>query len=113
MNKLENNILLSKTSVFESVNRTIFTAVGVVLGLLASTNTNLYTNESYKQFIPKLTKKLNLHKISLEVLENNERAIKLYNKLGFIHEGVKRDEVFKNGKWVNSILMSIIVDENM
>mgnify|MGYP001053398955 CR=1 FL=1 len=51
MNKLENNILLSKTSVFESVNRTIFTAVGVVLGLLASTNTNLYTNESYKQFI--------------------------------------------------------------
>jgi SNF family Na+-dependent transporter len=51
MNKLENNILLSKTSVFESVNRTIFTVVGVVLGLLVSTGTNLYINESYKQFI--------------------------------------------------------------
>jgi len=51
MNKIENNILLSKTSIYESVNRTIFTAVGVVLALLASTNTNLYTNESYKQFI--------------------------------------------------------------
>ncbi len=51
MNKIDNNILLSKTSIYESVNRTIFTAVGVVLALLASTNTNLYTNENYKKFI--------------------------------------------------------------
>jgi len=66
--------------------------------------------ESYKRFIPMLSKELDLHKISLEVLETNQRAIKLYEKVGFIHEGVKRDEVLKDGKWVDSIIMSILED---
>ena len=38
-------------------------------------------------------------------------VINLYKKLGFIIEGVKRDEVNKNGVWVNSIIMSILHDE--
>jgi RimJ/RimL family protein N-acetyltransferase len=66
---------------------------------------------SYRQFIPFLFEKYNLHKISLEVLSTNNVAINLYNKLGFVVEGVKRDEVFKNGKWVNSIVMSILKNE--
>ena len=37
MTTIENNILLVKTSIFESVNRTLFTAAGVSLALLAST----------------------------------------------------------------------------
>ena len=56
-------------------------------------------------------KEFNLHKISLEVLETNERAIKLYKKIGFIEEGVKRDEIYKKDKWVNSIIMSILENE--
>lgn len=64
--------------------------------------------ESYLKFIPFLFKEFDLHKISLEVLETNQRAINLYEKLGFEFEGVKRDEVFKNGVWINSVMMSII-----
>jgi len=45
------------------------------------------------------------------VLETNQRAINLYNKLGFIKEGVKREEVLKNNKWINSIVMSILKSE--
>ena len=67
--------------------------------------------ESYMKFIPILGEELNLHKISLEVLETNQRAIKLYERIGFVHEGVKRDEVFKNGKWVDSIIMSMLNEE--
>ena len=36
MTTIENNILLAKTSIFESVNRTLFTASGVSFALLAS-----------------------------------------------------------------------------
>lgn len=68
--------------------------------------------ESYSEFIPFLFKKYGLHKISLEVLETNIRAINLYTKLGFKTEGVKIDEVFKNNEWVNSIIMSIF-NENV
>ena len=67
--------------------------------------------ESYCKFIPLLFNEMDLHKISLEVLATNERAINLYKKLGFKIEGVKRDEIIKNGKWVNSIIMSILENE--
>ena len=67
--------------------------------------------QSYREFIPFLVKEYDLHKISLEALETNQKAIKLYETVGFIHEGVKRDEIFKNGKWVDSIMMSILVND--
>lgn len=51
MTTIENNILLAKTSIFESVNRTLFTASGVSFALLASTQTNLYADETAKLII--------------------------------------------------------------
>ena len=66
---------------------------------------------SYRKFIPFLFEKYNLHKISLEVLSTNNIAINLYNKLGFVVEGIKRDDVLKNGKWIDSIVMSILENE--
>ena len=51
MTTIENNILLAKTSIFESVNRTLFTASGVSFALLASTQTNLYNDENSKNVI--------------------------------------------------------------
>lgn len=66
---------------------------------------------SYLFFVPYLFETLDLNKISLEVLSTNEPAIKLYKKLGFVQEGIKRQEVYKNGKWVDSIIMSILRDD--
>ena len=52
MTTIENNILLAKTSIFESVNRTLFTASGVSFALLASiSQTNLYVDETAKLII--------------------------------------------------------------
>ena len=51
MTTIENNILLAKNSIFESVNRTLFTASGVSFALLASTQTNLYNDENSKNII--------------------------------------------------------------
>jgi len=48
---IENSILLSKTSIYESVNRTFFTISGVAIALLASTQTQLYNNENIKNAI--------------------------------------------------------------
>ena len=67
--------------------------------------------EAYRLFIPFVIKKYNLHKVSLEVLANNIRAYNLYVKLGFVNEGVKRQEVYKNGDFVGSIVMSILASE--
>ncbi|MEP2653175.1 MAG: GNAT family N-acetyltransferase [Paraglaciecola sp.] len=49
---------------------------------------------------------LNLLRIELEVYTDNQTACKLYKKLGFEKEGEKRSASFKNGKYVNLLLMS-------
>lgn len=67
--------------------------------------------QAYKEFIPYIFNLYDLHKINLEVLENNLTAIKLYESLGFIKEGIKREEVYKTDKWVNSIIMSLLKTE--
>lgn len=54
---------------------------------------------------------LNLNSVSLGVLRNNERAIKLYNRIGFVKEGVRREVVFKNGSYKDLVLMSMLKKE--
>jgi len=55
--------------------------------------------------------KLKLHRIDLEVHENNPRAIAVYKRLGFKKEGVKRERVLRRGKFYDSIVMGILENE--
>ena len=54
---------------------------------------------------------LNLNRIYLRVLENNPRAIRAYEKAGFTHEGQQRQAEFKDGKYIDMLVMSILKDE--
>ncbi|MFY4774948.1 GNAT family N-acetyltransferase [Metabacillus sp. RGM 3146] len=47
-----------------------------------------------------------IKKITLSVLETNDKAIKLYEKYGFEVEGIlKKDKVLSDGNYYNTILM--------
>ena len=47
-----------------------------------------------------------IKKISLNVLETNDKAIKLYKRLGFEIEGIlKNDKIHSDGKYYNTIIM--------
>ena len=67
--------------------------------------------ESYCKFIPFIFETYNLNKITLEVLSSNSVAINLYKKLGFVLEGTKRKEIYKNGLYIDSEIMSMLRDE--
>jgi RimJ/RimL family protein N-acetyltransferase len=54
---------------------------------------------------------LNLHRIELNVFSYNERAIRVYEKVGFKREGVQREALFYDHKYYDSIIMSILEDE--
>lgn len=54
---------------------------------------------------------LNLHRIELEVYSFNERAIHVYEKIGFKREGLKRDALYFNHKYHDAIYMSILDSE--
>lgn len=54
---------------------------------------------------------LNLNSIRLQVLEFNQRAMKCYNKCGFIETGRIRKIEYLNGKYYDAILMDILREE--
>ena len=50
---------------------------------------------------------LPIRKIYLHVFSDNNKAISLYKKLGFLVEGVFRDEIFKKGAFKDVVRMSV------
>ncbi|WHY17350.1 GNAT family N-acetyltransferase [Paenibacillus sp. G2S3] len=52
-----------------------------------------------------------IQKITLNVLETNDKAITLYQKLGFEIEGIlKNDKILSDGKFYNTIIMGRFMD---
>lgn len=54
---------------------------------------------------------INLHRLELDVFSFNTRAIKVYEKAGFKHEGVLRDAIKDGQDYADDILMAILEDE--
>lgn len=51
---------------------------------------------------------LGLHRVQLELYGDNERARRVYEKVGFVVEGVRREAALWNGVWVDEVLMAIL-----
>jgi len=49
---------------------------------------------------------LGLTRVELEVLVDNARAIRLYERMGFEHEGCKRKAIFRGGRYVDAYVMA-------
>lgn len=54
---------------------------------------------------------LNLHRIFLRVFEDNPRAIRAYEKAGFVHEGRQRQAEYHDGHFHDVLLMSVLRPE--
>jgi len=54
---------------------------------------------------------LNLNRLSLEVFENNIGAIRCYEKAGFVLEGRKRQAMYKDGRYLDILMMSVLREE--
>jgi RimJ/RimL family protein N-acetyltransferase len=54
---------------------------------------------------------LNLHRIFLRVHADNQRAIRLYEKIGFVHEGRQRQAEYHGGQYHDIVFMGILRPE--
>lgn len=52
-----------------------------------------------------------LHRVDLEVYEFNPRARRVYEKVGFVFEGTRRDALHWEGEWIDAHVMSILAPE--
>ena len=55
--------------------------------------------------------KLNLNRIWLGVNAANERAVRAYEKAGFVREGLLRQEQFRNARYYDVVRMAVLRDE--
>ncbi|TCL68512.1 RimJ/RimL family protein N-acetyltransferase [Hydrogenispora ethanolica] len=63
-------------------------------------------------FIKKLAfETLGVHRLWLDVRENNPRALHLYKALGFQAEGTLRECIYLNGEYCSLIVLSILESE--
>ena len=56
-------------------------------------------------------REMNLHRIQLEVFNTNERAIRVYERVGFRHEGTRREAFFKRGAYRDLYVMGLLEGE--
>lgn len=56
--------------------------------------------------LEKWAKQNGVHRLELTVMRHNERAINLYQKMGFEIEGTKRDSLLVNQKYVDEFYMA-------
>ncbi len=70
-----------------------------------------YGTDTVRVLIKFIFEQMNINKIKLNVYSFNERAIKCYEKCGFKTEGVLREEIYRDGKYHDEIVMGLLKRE--
>ena len=75
-----------------------------------------YQGQGYGTRMFKLLRKycfdyLNMNRMWLLVLGTNEIAIRLYRKAGFVEEGRQRQAIYRDGRYIDYIMMSLLKSE--
>lgn len=70
-----------------------------------------YGTEASMVFLNYAFSILGYHKINLDLFEYNARARALYEKLGFVHEGRRRENHWSRGRFWDDVLMGITAEE--
>tara|TARA_E500000331_G_C16844550_1_gene535017 strand:- start:28 stop:558 length:531 start_codon:yes stop_codon:yes gene_type:complete len=70
-----------------------------------------YASKTYDLMFDYCFNFLNMNKVWLEVAIFNKNAIRLYFKKGFLKEGLIRKNIFRNGRYYDSLMMGLLKNE--
>ena len=84
--------------------------LGIMIGDKSSWDKG-YGTETMQILLPHGFETLNLNRLYLRVYSTNPRAIRAYEKAGFVLEGTLREAVYKHGKYANVHIMSVLRSE--
>jgi len=70
-----------------------------------------YGQESLQFLVNYAFAHLGVRRISLQVAAENKRAIRCYEKVGFVAEGRLRAATFHDGAWEDELLMGMLVED--
>lgn len=81
--------------------------VGIFIGEKSTWNQG-YGTEVMRLMLKHGFESLNLNRIFLRVFATNLRAVRCYEKAGFIHEGRLRQAEYHNGQYIDFLVMSVL-----
>jgi RimJ/RimL family protein N-acetyltransferase len=84
--------------------------IGISIGARSYWNQGLGT-DALTTLLKHAFQSLNLNRLALRVFAGNERAIRVYRKLGFQEEGRLRQAHYDEGKYEDVIVMGLLRDE--
>jgi RimJ/RimL family protein N-acetyltransferase len=70
-----------------------------------------YGKESVSSLVKYAFNSLNFNKVSLDVAIFNQQAIRLYKSVGFKKDGILREDIFLQGRYIDVLRMSILKSE--
>ena len=70
-----------------------------------------YGTDAIRTFLGYLFEVMGMHRVWLVPYATNARAIRCYEKCGFVREGVLRESDWVDGQWVDAVLMSVLEQE--
>jgi len=70
-----------------------------------------YGSETTRLMVDHALGSLGLHRVALTVFAFNERAIRAYERVGFVIEGRAREAIWRDGRWWDEIHMSVLEPE--
>lgn len=83
---------------------------GLMIGERAYQNRG-YGTEATRLALKYAFRELNLNRVALSVFADNWRAIRVYQKCGFQHEGCLRQAQYRNGRYVDAYRFAILREE--
>jgi len=99
------------TCAFDHIDWRIHAAeFGIIIGDKSYRNRGIGT-DAVRLLVQHGFNTLNLNRIFLHVFETNPRAIRAYEKAGFILEVRERQAEFRHGRYIDELLMSILKEE--
>lgn len=81
--------------------------IGIMIGDKAAWGQG-YGSETLELVLRHGFRTLNLNRVSLRVYADNLRALRAYEKAGFVLEGRMREAVYKRGHYQDVLLMSVL-----
>ncbi|HRZ77832.1 MAG TPA: GNAT family protein [Bacteroidales bacterium] len=70
-----------------------------------------YYREAQVLFYAYLFNEINLHKLNSTIIPYNEVAIRITAAIGFTTDGIRREQIYQNGKYHDEILISLSRDD--
>jgi RimJ/RimL family protein N-acetyltransferase len=105
----EKNVLIGFVTYKESSHFKKVYSIGITIG--SKYWGRRYGQDSIKTLLKYLFNDKNAVRVELEVIESNSRALSCYKRCGFVVESIRKNKVYMDGRYEDTIIMAIVKDE--